>query len=230
MVQGFVDALFPPRCVGCGAKGVWLCATCQGQIAAGAQRTRCPHGVAVTYCARCYPEWTDLSGVRVVGVYEPPLRTTIWALKFSGKRGAATALGQLLARQWSRDEAIAVDVVVAVPPSALGQRQRGYNQAELLARACASDLRLPLWRDALRRTRDAEPQRVKTALERRANVLDLFAVTPHLATQVVGRRILVIDDVLATGATLNATATALRTAGAAEVWGLVLGRPSTHER
>ncbi|MBA3826789.1 MAG: ComF family protein [Ktedonobacterales bacterium] len=230
MLQGLTDALFPPRCVGCGTRGMWLCATCRATIAASAPHSQCPHGVAVTYCARCSPDWTDLSGVRVVGPYEPPLKSAIWALKFTGKRGCAAALGQLLAQQWSRAPAIPVDAIVAVPPSAAGQRQRGYNQAELLARACATSLALPLWPRALGRTRAADPQLGKTAIERHQNAQGLFAATPRVAAQMVGRRILVVDDVLTTGATLNAAATALRAAGAVEVWGVVLARPRTHER
>jgi ComF family protein len=214
MVQGLLDALLPPRCVGCGARGVWLCAECRGAIEQGALRRCCPHGVAVTYCGRCFPEWTDLHGVRVVGT-----------LKFTGKRQSAMALGQLLARQWAHDPSIPIDAIVAVPSSAEGQRKRGYNQAELLARACAGALGLPMWNHVLGRTRVAPPQLGKTAMERRTNVLGLFAVAPRMVPKIAGRRIAVVDDVMTTGATLNAAASALRAAGSAEVWGVVLARP-----
>ncbi|HSE94698.1 MAG TPA: phosphoribosyltransferase family protein, partial [Methylomirabilota bacterium] len=102
------------------------------------------------------------------------------------------------------------------------QAERGFNQAELLAGACGGCWGVPVWPRALRRVRPTRPQTELDGAARRANVRGAFAV-PRPA-RVTGRRLLLVDDVLTTGATLRAAATALRTAGAATVGVLVLAQ------
>lgn len=220
-----LDLIFPPRCVGCHMRGAWLCATCQSAIARQGWPRPCPHGGPGMLCPRCLAGMDALAGVCIVGTYSAPLKHAIWALKFSRKRHAAPALGHLLADVWRQTLPVAAQAIVAIPMPRARQRERGYNQVDVLARACAKELRLPYWADALRRTRDAPPQRGLNAQERRANVEGLFAATPALAPRITGQQIIVVDDVLTTGATLHAAAEALRAAGAASVWGLVLARP-----
>jgi ComF family protein len=223
--MNLLDLLFPPQCVGCHARGAWLCGACQGAIAQQAWPRPCLHGGPGMLCPRCLPGLDALAGVCIVGTYSAPLKDAIWALKFRRKRHAAPALGHLLAKTWRQAPPGVAQAVVAIPMPPARQRARGFNQADLLARACASDLRLPYRANALHRTRVAPPQVGLNAVERRANVAGLFAITPALAHQVAGQGVIVIDDVLTTGATLNAAAQALRAAGATRVWGLVLARP-----
>ena len=129
-------------------------------------------------------------------------------------------MGRWMARRL--DSTPAVDLITAVPLHPRRTRERGYNQAELLARVLGRHLGLPYSAVVVRRTRATPPQ-VKSGgrAERAANMLDAFAAD---RTVVGGRSILVIDDVATTGATLSACARALKDAGAARVTGLTLAR------
>jgi len=114
-----------------------------------------------------------------------------------------------------------VDVVVPVPLHPHRLRERGYNQATLLAKEVEKALGLPLLEDALLRVRSTIPQVGLTARERRDNVRGAF----HCADgNLKGQRILLVDDVCTTGATLEACSLALRQEGVGVVWGLVLAR------
>jgi ComF family protein len=134
----------------------------------------------------------------------------------------------MLAETWHERGGTPIVAVVSVPPASDRRHQRGYDPAELLAQQCAQHLRLPLWRDVLRRTRQAPPQRGFDAPARRTNADGLFTCTSAANRRVAGQRLLVVDDVTTTGATLDAIATALAAAGAAQVWGLTLARPLLH--
>lgn len=233
MVQAVVDLLFPPRCAGCRASGAWFCDTCQtamyAQRQTGPRCGLCDRPAHQTPCPVCLGQPPVLAGLRVLGEYTPPLKPAIWALKFGGKRELGRPLGMLLARLWREQPLASVDSVVTIPMQRDRQRQRGYNPAEELAASCARALGLPLWRQAVVRTRPAPPQRGLDAAARQANVAGLFACPPRLVSEAQGKRVLLIDDVTTTGATLNAVAAAFMAAGATSVWGMALARPSMRE-
>jgi ComF family protein len=121
--------------------------------------------------------------------------------------------------------ALPAATVTPVPLSVERQRERGYNQAALLARAFAELAGLPYDPLAARRVRHTETQVRLTAEARRRNVQGAFRGRPE---RVAGRTIILVDDITTTGATLMACAEALTTAGAAAVWGLTLGRAVGH--
>jgi ComF family protein len=114
------------------------------------------------------------------------------------------------------------EVLVPVPLHHKRLRERGYNQSELLAQELRRLTSLPVMNDCLVRQRHTPPQaRTSTVDERRGNVADAFACRRQRLQE---KQILLIDDVATTGATVNACAAALKAAGAASVWGLVLAR------
>lgn len=153
------------------------------------------------------------------GSYEGSLQKLIHLFKYGKVETLAAPLGRLLIRTLPREQRF--DLVMAMPMHWRKRWERGFNQAELLARPVAKRYGLKLSTN-LRRKRYTQPQAGLTELERRENLKDSFRV--RRAEQIVGKRILLIDDVLTTGATLRAGAAALKNAGAAHVSALTLAR------
>ena len=220
--RGALDLIFPVRCLGCGASGAFLCPACalQLQAAGGGRCDRCWRPLAAG--ARCLPCRIDppaYDGLRAAFVYDALARALVLALKFQGTTALAEPMAALMANS-ARAHAITADVLVPVPLSGLRRRTRGYNQAEALARPLARELGLSLAGGALRRTRHTTPQARSTGAARRANVAGAFAASGEVG----GRRVLLVDDVTTTGATLSACARALNEAGARSVWALAFAR------
>lgn len=219
IADGLIAALFAPACVSCARvldapTRSPVCDPCWGRI----QRFGVPSpDVAL--------ESVALSRVRAVGPFDGVLREIVHALKFDRRQSLARRLGPLLLES-AGDLLDDVDAVVPVPLHPWRQWRRGYNQAELLA----DTLRRPVWR-VLTRRRATPPQTALHRDERHANVRRAFAPggwTPGAARRarrrVAGRTLVIVDDVLTTGATLNACAGVLRDAGAREVRALVIAR------
>jgi ComF family protein len=153
------------------------------------------------------------------GSYEGALRKLIHLLKYEGMRPLARPFGDLLARALPREQRF--DLIVPMPLHWRRRWQRGFNQAELLAREIAKRWNLPV-RNAARRTRATSAQAGLTHAKRRANVSGAFAV--KRGTRLDGMRVLLVDDVLTTGASAAACARALKRAGARHVALLTLAR------
>ena len=153
---------------------------------------------------------------------EGPLRSCIHALKYDGVVRLAEPLGTLLAQTYL-NYGMHADMLISVPLHSERYKQRGYNHAQLLARVCASTIGVPLQDDVLVRFRATNAQVGLNAYDRRQNVAGAFSVAVENATaHLYGRRIIIVDDVCTTGATLDACAATLFQAGASSVWGLVL--------
>lgn len=220
-----LDLLFPPRCVACGAWGEWLCAACVATLGAPPPPL-CPRCAGPSrsggLCAPCRRTPRYLTGLRSVAVHRTPLREAVHALKYNGMHVLVEPLAEILHQHWAR-QGVAVDAVLPVPLHPSRVRYRGYNQSALLGAAFARRAGLEYHGDWVVRVRRTRSQVGLTPRERWENVWRAFAVT---SPGVAGARILLIDDVMTTGATLEACAHALRGAGAAEVWALTLTRAS----
>jgi ComF family protein len=185
------------------------CACCGQPVAAWrASAERCP---------RCRRIPGALS-VRVVGPYEGRLRDVLHAFKYDGRRSLAPTLAALLRAQ-AADTLAGADVLVPVPLHRARRRSRGFNQAHDLAAALG-----PPVVAALRRVRATVAQTALTAGARRRNVRGAFALAPAALDAITGRVVVLVDDVITTGATLEACAAILRAAGAAEVRAVTVAR------
>jgi ComF family protein len=227
-----IDALFPADCEACdrplpAGANASLCVPCRSAMVAPPEPTCpvCGAPLAVASCPACSHHPPVFSRARAAALYLPaatglnPTAAAVQALKYRGRRRIADALGALLAERYPFD-ASAVLVPVPLHPKRL--RARGFNQAVLLARALARRRGLAVAPRLLVRRRSTDAQTGLGAAERRANLRDAFAVRPSL--RVPDRPLVLIDDVLTTGATADACARALRAGGALSVDVYTVGR------
>ncbi len=228
LLQRGLDLLFPQRCAICASYGHALCPACQASIRLPAPPycELCSRQLSTPgICQQCLSWPLKLSGLRAVGTYEGPLRTCIHALKYNGQTRLAEPLGALLASKYSAS-GLRADIIIPVPLHGERQQQRGYNQSALLAQHCARQIDVPVRENILIRRRATSAQVGLAVQERQQNVAGAFACSPTFTGSALSqRRVLLIDDVCATGATLEACSGPLFAAGAREVWALVLARP-----
>jgi ComF family protein len=233
-----VDLLFPPRCVACQGFGAWLCEDCLDDIDVihPPVCTHCglsldgrlpprgdsPQGITPV-CDRCLTDPPQLDGLWAYGVHSGPLREAIHHFKYRDVRVLAGPLGSLMTEGWGAlpPADVVPDSIVPVPLHPSREWERGYNQAALLGYEFGSRLRLPVVENVLIRTRETLPQVGLDATERRANVLNAFQCS---SSDLAGRRVLLIDDVCTSGATLEAAGDALREGGVSSVWAYTLAR------
>lgn len=227
-LQYLLDLIFPPQCGGCRRSGFVLCSSCRTQFMP-IHPPLCQHCNSPLTpdgnCQSCRYHKLGLSGLRVAYTFKGPLRTCIHSLKYNGNVRLASPLGFLLAQAY-RTSNIRADIIIPVPLHIDRLQQRGYNQAYLLAKACAQAVGLPLDTSFLQRIRSTQAQAQLPIHERYANVAAAFDCSLPIATKsLLKRSVVIIDDVCTTGATLEACAAPLFAAGANAVWGLVLARP-----
>lgn len=193
-----------------------LCAECMSKLPTVGEHICLVCGVPLLdesdFCIRCINTDREFSMNRAPLVYEGEAQKLILALKFGKKKYIAKTLGAMMADEFIRRK-MSADIAVFVPMTESEERQRGFNQSELLAREVADRLGLPLL-PALVKTKDTSAQKQLTRKEREENLKDAFAC---VFKEVKYRSILLIDDVFTTGATANACAKALTEAGASEV-------------
>lgn len=220
-VQFILDLIYPPKCPFCGRileRGeIDLCFRCQRSLPWTVGENR-----AVDFCD------VSLSPLR----YEGGVRQAVHRYKFDGGRMHSRFLGTLMAQclqdRWSGQ----ADGIVWVPLSKKHRKKRGYDQAELMARRVGELTRIPVL-DALEKIRNTATQsRIEQPAQRRANVLGAYRLRP--GAEVKGLKLILIDDVVTSGATLAECAACLRIAGAEGVVALTLacakGKHAGHDR
>ncbi len=205
VLDWFLDLLFPRKCVLCGK----LLDSCETDICRTC-RVNAPRTPGSNRRLSYLADWT------AVWYYEDHVRESILRYKFGGARCYADAYGRLLGMRVLQDFPGSFDLLTWVPVSKKRRRKRGYDQVELLACAVSRETGIRGER-LLRKIRDNPPQSgIDDDARRRANVLGVYrAENPELVS---GKRILLLDDVITTGATAGECARVLLTAGAKEVY------------
>jgi ComF family protein len=250
----FLDLIFPIECLGCGREGGWLCSACfkkvnlkSKQYCLGCKR----ENQFGEFCPNCQNHY-HLNGVWIASLYEDRLISqAIKSLKYHFVSSLAEDLGKLLIlfvnnlinqnrvlrpgldkgvdwREFDRAKNapsaildFKADLIIPVPLAKKRLRWRGFNQAEVLGKIFAREYDLEINTGGLIRVKHKKPQAKLDEISRQLNIKDCFAWRGGSLSK---RNIILIDDVVTTGATLNECAKVLKVNGAGEVWGLVVAK------
>ena len=231
--RSFADLVWPPVCAHCQqatAVPSGLCAGCWGRLAfierPYCERLGTPFAIDIggpLLSPEAIANPPDFDRARAVARYDDIARALVHRCKYGDQAHLALTLAPMMAAAGAELLAEA-DLVIPVPLHRTRLWRRRYNQAALLARAAAARAGRPLALDVLLRRKRTAPQVGLTRSERAANLSGAFVVPPGRRPMIEGRRILLIDDVLTTGATVGAAAKALRRAGATGIDVLTFAR------
>lgn len=225
LVEGLVDFIYPRTCALCGEAGqagIDLCEDCRSLLPwleTACARCALPLSGNLSACGRCLRHPPEFEAAVAAFRYERPIDHLVTRLKYS----ACLAHAHLLAAVYPQrllGTVAGCDVLAPVPLHPARIRERGFNQAQLLAGYLARRVRVPVMPTALRRVRHTPSQAGLDAAHRIANMRHAFAASPAVAGMHVG----LIDDVVTTGSTVRSAAAALKTAGSVRVTVIAVAR------
>jgi len=221
-----VDILFPVECLGCGLEGEWICTACLDNLTAQKNQICIGCGQASAggcVCESCKKDWL-LDGILLIFDYDNKvLQKAIKGLKYKHAHDIARCLSKVLFNFFSKQKISNKDIlIIPVPLHKKRLRERGFNQAELL---CQEFVKMgsPMARSGtLVRNKYTKPQAKLKEKARKKNIVDAFTCSDPKAIR--DKTVILVDDVITTGSTLNECARVLKNAGAREVWGLALAK------
>ena len=221
--QTLLDWLFPPTCLGCGEEGVFICSDCFSKIRL-VPRDVCKYCGSFTSkngkCSNCDYKNLPYVGFRAFAYYDGVVRKAIHHLKYQNDLTIGRYLAGWLQLVYQRTD-WEVDLIVPIPIGEQKRQERGYNQAERLAKPLSELLEIPFTSEALIRINEISSQVGLNHEQRQANVRQAFVARAH---EVKDKRVLLIDDVFTSGATMEAAATELVAAGAKKVFCLTVAK------
>ncbi len=221
MRSGFIsliEYIFPPRCVFCNeilktGAPIYICEKCADKIG---YYNNCINYLSLPKDLKIYCD-----GMICVGRYSENLKDSLRRFKFSNKPSYYRAFGMLLALKVQNTIQLDnIDLIIPVPLHKNRQKQRGYNQAELVAKYASKQLKVPFAENILIKTSESKNQSVLSRNERFFNLEGLFYV--NNAETIINKNILLIDDIITTGSTVNQCSKALKQAGASTIIAAVI--------
>lgn len=236
MGKCFVNVLFPRRCPVCGEivepEGEWICTSCLPKLAPVRQPVckKCGKeviGEGTEYCPDCERHKRTFDSGAALLNYNEAARRSMAAIKYKNKREYLDFYSMAMAHRFRRQvEVWKPDVLVPVPVHPSRRRQRGYNQAEELAKRLGRKWEIPVDTELLIRSRKTAPQRDLNPRERLKNLQEAFGIHPHRLSarrkasgtfRDMPRCVVLIDDIYTTGSTVEACSRVLRAAGVKEI-------------
>ena len=219
--EKFFNFFFPRYCLSCGREGAYFCQRCRPELPFQ-EPPYCPDcGKSLDHHPSCDDLAPELLALHSVFRFEGVIKKAVHQFKYNNLRDIAAPLGGFLA-DYLKFNNLAGDALVPVPLHKSRLRDRGYNQSELLALMLHRLTDLPLFLDALKKVKPTPPQAKSISVEaRQLAVVDAFKCYNN---KLKGRRVILIDDVATSGATLSACAKVLAAAGVSEVRALTLTR------
>lgn len=228
LIWKVADWVFPPYCAGCGKCGFSWCPDCAQKILPILEPVCTSCGLPITQkgiCMKCQNSPPGFDSLRSCSEYAEPLRSAIIRLKVYPDYGLGLELSYHLIDLFSK-LGWKVDLAIPLPISKDHFHQRGFNQTDLFAYPLSLNFAIPYQKNAVKRIRETRSQVGLSAKERSENVSGAFKAE---TSKVIGKAVLVIDDVATTGSSISACAIALKDAGATRVYGLTLARPILKE-
>lgn len=233
--KGALDTLFPITCLGCQKNGFWLCEECQKnitiqslQLCPKCEKENTPSGFLCPAC-RMDKDFCLDALISATTYDAPSLKKLVYNFKYRFIRSLAKILARIISKALLSHNIPLPALIIPVPLHPKRLRWRGFNQAHLLAenisRSISPLLEIPVL-DILARKKYNKPQmEIKSYGERQKNVFGLFVMRPGLDPRLVkGKKILLVDDIATTGATLHECAKVLKEAGAKKVFAAVVAR------
>jgi ComF family protein len=227
-LMAVIDIIIPPACLVCNKalsdERKTLCIECESQISFVRENYcyKCGSELEDGYCTTCRDTEFCFEFSRSSMMYKAPLTDLIHKLKYQGYRAPASFLAEKLVETLQENpEYEEYPYIVAVPLHRVRQRERGFNQSDLIAKDLAK-LTGKTWIRPIKRCRNTLSQTTLHKTQRLVNLTGAFRV--HKADQIKGKNLIVIDDVFTTGSTLNEISSSLYKAGAAKVAGLTATR------
>jgi ComF family protein len=219
-----LDWIFPPHCGGCNDLGKRWCSNCQSktELIKLPVCNKCGGPVIQKEFVhkRCISEFNSIEFIRAYGIYRSPLSNAIHKLKYHHDIGISESLAPYIIQLY-KEINWETDYIIPVPLSREKLNERGFNQAKLIATPFSLAINRPLLSNVLVKIYDTKSQVGLSREERTINVQNAFIVREDI---IAGKRIVLVDDVSTTGATLEACAKALKKAGAASIVGLTLAK------
>jgi ComF family protein len=224
VIRGILELVFPHFCLGCGKRGVVICDDCLQEVKKIKNPCQlCGAPQEGPICYFCKDLNLHFDGARAGGLYEGVLREMLLSFKFRGKTELEEILSDLMIKAippyWK------IDCVLPVPPHKKSLKERGYSTSLILGAGIASSLSLPFYPSLLEWRRDVKRQVGLGRKERFLNVRGAIGLTSN--EEVKGKKVLLVDDVMTTGATASACALVIKRAKADRVWVLTAARDIT---
>lgn len=233
LARVFLDFIYPPVCLICKAvireefpqnSKALVCSDCWCNLEIE-EKSFCPECKVELESSQLHNCSAYLNKVYALGVFDENFQELIHQFKYKGKVSAGKSLGIRLAQELKKQRVTDVACLIPVPLHKARKRERGFNQSEIVAESLGTELDLKVEKDVLIRIKNTKDQTKLSIEERKRNVAGAFQVQDKQKI-LQGKKIILVDDVITTGATLNECAKVLKQAGAKEILGITVAKAS----